>query len=124
MLFRDGTLAGDADLRGVATGAGAAEFAFMIAAPSEQGRGLGTKFAVMVHAFAFARLGVHRMYVSIIPDNVASRRVFEKMGYAIDDDAAARAFAEQPDDIVMSIAKDAFERAHEAALAKIRITEM
>jgi RimJ/RimL family protein N-acetyltransferase len=121
LLFCDGALVGDADLRGIAHGA--AEFAFMIAAPAQQGRGLGTKFAIMVHAFAFARLEVDRLYASIVPDNLASRRVFDKLGYTVDGSAAARAFAEHGDDIVMSIAKDAFERAHRDALASIRITE-
>ena len=32
---------------------GAAEFAFMIGAPSAQGKGLGTRFATMIHAFGF-----------------------------------------------------------------------
>ena len=122
LLFRDGTLAGDADLRGLR--GGDAEFAFMIATPAEQGKGLGTKFATMIHALAFARLGLARVYASIVPDNVASRRVFEKLGYIVDPSPAARAFAEQADDIVMSIDKDAFERANAAARAQIAFGEL
>lgn len=121
LLFRDGALAGDADLRGVHDGA--AEFAFLIATPAEQGKGLGTKFATMIHALAFARLGLQRVYASIVRDNIASRRVFEKLGYAVDASATARAFAEQADDVVMSIDKDTFERANRAALAQITIGE-
>jgi RimJ/RimL family protein N-acetyltransferase len=142
LLYRDGALIGDADLRNVTTagtsarpspapqavgprsaGDGAAEFAFMIAAPTEQGKGLGTKFAVLVHAFAFAQLGLRHVFASIVPENVASRRVFDKLGYVVDASPAARAFAENPSDVVMSIAREAFEREHRASLAAIRITK-
>lgn len=120
LLFVDGALAGDADLRGVRDGA--AEFAFMIAARGQQGKGLGTRFALMIHAFAFRELGLATVYASIRPENVASRRVFEKLGYAIDDSAAARAYADEPGDIVMAIARDAFERAHAAALSQLKVS--
>lgn len=120
LLFVDGALAGDADLRGVR--AGAAEFAFMIAARGQQGKGLGTRFAIMIHAFAFRELALAKVYASIVPENVASRRVFEKLGYAIDDSAAAREFADEPGDIVMVIARDEFERAHAAALAQLKVS--
>ena len=53
LLFVDGALAGDADLRGL-DGDGAAEFAFLIGQPRAQGQGLGTRFALMIHAFGFA----------------------------------------------------------------------
>jgi RimJ/RimL family protein N-acetyltransferase len=121
LMFRDGALAGDADLRHVR--GNAAEFAFLVATPAEQGKGLGTKLAQMVHALAFARLELARVYVSIVPDNVASRRVFEKLGYAVDATSLARAFAEEPTDVVMSIDRATFERANAAALAQIRIAE-
>src|SRR5690606_22540420 len=89
LLVRDGALAGDADLRNLR--GSTAEFAFMIASPSAQGKGLGTRFATMIHAFGFLHLELARIYASVVPDNVASRRVFEKLGYTIDDTAEARA---------------------------------
>lgn len=85
LLFRDGALAGDADLRG--RSGGACEFAFLIADPAAQGRGLGTRFATMIHALAFGPLALDRVYASVIPANVASRRVFEKLGYIVADTA-------------------------------------
>ena len=119
LLFVDGALAGDGDVRGVAEGA--AEFAFLIASPAAQGRGLGTRFATMIHAFGFGTLGLARMYASIVPDNVASRRVFEKLGYTVDGSAAARAYADEDGDVVMSIERATFERRHAAALAQIAV---
>ncbi len=119
LLFLDGQLAGDADVRRIEDGA--AEFAFMIAAPGQQGKGLGTRFALMVHAFAFRELALRRMYASIVPENTASRRVFEKLGYALDDGAEARGYADEPGDIVMGIDRATFERANAAALAQIEV---
>ncbi len=117
LLFSGGALAGDADLRGFHDGA--CEFAFMIGAPTAQGKGLGTKFATMIYAFAFSELGLHHVYASVVPENVASKRVFEKLGCVLDDSAAARAFADEPGDLVMAIDRATFERVNAAALAAI-----
>jgi RimJ/RimL family protein N-acetyltransferase len=117
LLFAGGALAGDADLRGIS--GGACEFAFMIAAPAAQGKGLGTRFATMIYAFAFERLQLHRVYASVIPANIASLRVFEKLGCVVDESAAARAFADEPGDIVMAIDRESFTR--RTALGEFRI---
>jgi RimJ/RimL family protein N-acetyltransferase len=119
LVLRDGVLVGDADLRGVSRGS--AEFAFLIAEVAAQGKGLGTRLAVMVHAFAFLRLGLERVYASIIPGNIASRRVFEKLGYALDAGPAARAYADDPGDITMVVEGAAFVRSHAQAMAEIEI---
>jgi RimJ/RimL family protein N-acetyltransferase len=119
LLFTGEDFAGDADLRKIT--ASAAEFAFMIGAPSAQGKGLGTRFATMIHAFAFETLGLDRVYASIVPHNVASRRVFEKLAYRIDDSSEAREFADEPGDIVMVIDRATFEREHAATRGQIRI---
>jgi RimJ/RimL family protein N-acetyltransferase len=114
LLYVDNVLAGDADLRGIADGA--AEFAFMIGAPAAQGKGLGTKFATMIYAFAFEQLHLARVYASVIPANIASKRVFEKLGCVVDDSPAARAFADEPDDIVMAIDHATFTSRNRPAL--------
>ena len=119
LLFSDGVLAGDGDLRNLDHGA--AEFAFLIAAPAAQGKGLGTRFAIMIHAFAFTQLALDRVYASIVPANTASRRVFEKLGYTLDTSEAARAFADEPEDVVMSIAREAFLHQHADPMAQLRI---
>ena len=108
LAYRDGVLVGDADLRSL-RGAGG-EFAFMIGAPPKQGKGLGTRFATMIAEFGFRTLGLERIYASIVPANVASRRVFEKLGFGVDVSAAAREFAEEPADIVMAIDRATFTR--------------
>ncbi|MEO6777472.1 MAG: GNAT family N-acetyltransferase [Kofleriaceae bacterium] len=121
LLVQGSAFAGDGDLRGLR--GGTAEFAFMIGAPSAQGKGLGTRFATMIHAFGFQTLGLHHIYASIVPANTASRRVFDKLGYALDDSAVARGYADEPGDLVMSIDRPTFERVAGSALAGIAITE-
>ncbi len=115
LLFERDALVGDADLRNIRDGA--AEFAFMIAAPSAQGKGLGTRFAQMIHAFGLLELGLARIYASVVPHNVASRRVFEKLGYTIDDSPAARAFADEPGDVTLVLTADEPARHRVRALA-------
>ena len=122
LLVVDGALAGDADLRGIEDGA--AEFAFMIGAPTSQGKGLGTRFATMIYAFAFDQLQLHHVYASVVPENVASKRVFEKLGCTVDDRAAARAYADEPGDLVLSIDRETFHRINAAALAHIRTSNL
>ena len=119
LLYLQDRLVGDADLRGMREGAG--EFAFMIAARDQQGKGLGTRFALMVHACAFAALALDRVYASIAPTNHASRRVFEKLGYTQDGSTEARGFADEPGDVTMVIRRTTFEHMHAAALGRLRM---
>ncbi|MBK9033497.1 MAG: GNAT family N-acetyltransferase [Myxococcales bacterium] len=123
LLYVDGALAGDGDLRGLEDRA--AEFAFLIGRPNAQGKGLGTRFAQMIHAFGFAAepagLGLERIYASVVPDNVASLRVFGKLGYREDHSVEARAWADAPEDIVLAIDRTVFSTHHAAALAEIVI---
>jgi RimJ/RimL family protein N-acetyltransferase len=64
----------------------------------------------MLAKFGFAIVGLERIYASVVPANVASRRVFEKLGFWLDDSPAARAFADEPGDLVMAIDRPTFER--------------
>src|SRR5579871_611144 len=88
LLYADGVLMGDADFRNLEDRTG--EFAILIGGRATQGRGLGTRFARMLHVFGFRTLGLDRIYISVIPANAASRRLFEKLGYQIDDSPEAR----------------------------------
>ncbi|MBA2539774.1 MAG: GNAT family N-acetyltransferase [Deltaproteobacteria bacterium] len=75
----------------------------------------------MIHAFGFAQLGLARIYASVVPHNVASRRVFEKIGYRLDDSAEARSYADEPGDVTLVIDRATFDHRHAAALAHIEI---
>ena len=91
---------GDADFRNLEEGTG--EFAIMIGGPASQGRGLGTRFGLMLHLFGYDVLGLERIYISVIPANAASRRLFERLGYQIDDSPEARQFIDEETDLTMS----------------------
>lgn len=119
LWFRDGNFVGDGDLRGIHDGT--AEFAFMIGEPSEQGKGLGTRFAQMIHVFGFTVLKLTAIYASIAPKNLASKRVFDKLGYRLDDQPLARSYADEPDDIVMMIDRATFERVNAQAIKQIHL---
>jgi RimJ/RimL family protein N-acetyltransferase len=74
----------------------------------------------MLHAFAFRALGLARLYVTIVPENGASLRVFAKLGYGDDASETARAFADDPRDVSLSLARDSFERAHGERVSAVR----
>ena len=119
MLFDGDELVGDGDLRGICDGG--AELAFLIADPKQQGKGLGTKLALLLTTFGFRVLDLDTIFASVVPANVASRRVFEKLGFWRDDSPRARSFAEVPDDIVFAIDRVAFDRVHAETSAGIVI---
>lgn len=119
MLFDGGALVGDGDLRGIDSGT--AEFAFLIASPAAQGKGLGTRFALLLATFGFRVLDLSTIFASVAPQNVASLRVFEKLGFWLDDSALARSFAEVPSDRVVALDRAAFERLHSETIVAITI---
>jgi RimJ/RimL family protein N-acetyltransferase len=118
VLLRDERLVGDADLRGI--GGGHGELAIMIGDRSLQGQGLGTAFGIMAHALAFRIVGLIRTFVSILPENAASRRLFQRLGYEVDDSPPARAIADEPSDITMALGRARFEQIFERELAALR----
>jgi RimJ/RimL family protein N-acetyltransferase len=119
LLERDGTLAGDADFRNLSAGQG--EIAILIADTAAQGRGLGTRFAWMLHAFAFQILHLQRVYAAVIPENRGSRRLFEKLGYLPDDSDLARGYADEPSDLTLSFGRAEFEAAWHARSFAMRL---
>jgi len=117
----DGELMGDADLRNIDGPTG--EFAIMVGARAAQGRGFGTRFAIMLHAFAFQVLDLGRVYMSVIPANAASQRLFVKLGYEADDSPEAREFADEETDLTMSLGRERFETRWAGDLAAVKLFE-
>ena len=117
LLERNDVLLGDADLRRIT--ARSAEFAILIGQRPEQGKGIVTRFALMLHALAFRGLGLEQIVVSIIPANLPSRRLFAKLGYTSDDSPAARATIDHPSDLTLSIGRSDFDHAHALGLDAI-----
>jgi len=117
LLECDGEIVGDADFRHV--GETSAEFAILVGRRSEQGKGLGLRFGILLHTWAFRALGLERIYASIIPANIPSQRLFASLGYVADDTAAARAFADEASDLTFSIGRAEFDVRHGGALGEI-----
>jgi RimJ/RimL family protein N-acetyltransferase len=120
LLEQDGELMGDADFRHV--DGSEAEFAILIGPRAQQSRGLGTRYAAMMHVAALRVLAFERIYATVFPANLASRRMLEKLGYEVDQSPRAASFAEAEDDIVLSINRVQFEQAHADLLAQAVIT--
>ena len=55
-----------------------------VLAPSIHGRGFGTEFAAALLDLAFCGLGVRRVEASCFAENLASRRVMEKIGLRLE----------------------------------------
>jgi RimJ/RimL family protein N-acetyltransferase len=121
LLELDGLLVGDGDLRHVEEDR--AEVAILIGERAIQGKGLGTRFGVMLHVFGFRTLGLRRLYASIIPANAASLRLFAKLGYERDDSPAARRYIDEPDDVTLSLTAERFESLHGGLAARVVVTE-
>jgi RimJ/RimL family protein N-acetyltransferase len=60
---------------------GIGEIAYVVA-PAARGRGVASTAVRALSVWAFRELGLERLQLSVRPDNVASRRVAEKAGYA------------------------------------------
>jgi len=121
LLACDGTLVGDADFRKI--GGGAAELALLIGSRERQGRGLGRSFTSMLLVVGFTALGLEHVYVAIRPQNAASLRLFERAGFTRDEGTLARAFAEEDDDVCMSLSKGVFLRVHEEPVRQVEVTQ-
>lgn len=113
LLELDGKMVGDADFRHISVNT--AEFAILVGERALQGKGLGLGFGVLLHALAFRALALERVFVSIIPANRASQRLFAKLGYTADDSPLARSFADEASDLTFSLGRAAFEAKHGAA---------
>jgi RimJ/RimL family protein N-acetyltransferase len=119
LLEQEGVLVGDADFRNA--DATSAEFAILIGARTLQGRGLGRKFTTMLHAWAFRALGLDRVYVTILPANQASVRLFERLGYRPDSSPRARRLIDEEGDLTLSVERSFFELQHRALMDGVRL---
>lgn len=110
LLEQDGELIGDADFRNIE--GPEAEFAILIGRRSQQNRGLGTCCAGLMHVAAVRVFRFVRVYATVIPQNLPSRRVLEKLGYRPDASPRARSLVETEDELAMSLDMAEFARAH------------
>jgi RimJ/RimL family protein N-acetyltransferase len=116
-LYRDDALVGDGDFRNIARNA--AEVAILVGPRRLQGQGLGRRFVTLALALGFERLPIERVYAVIRPENAGSLRMFGHLGFAQDDTAVARSFAEEDDDVCVSLGRSDFATRAAVALGEI-----
>jgi ribosomal-protein-alanine N-acetyltransferase len=79
----DGELVGLCGLGDVRAHSGTAELAYMLAA-GVWGKGYATEAALLLVRFGFTELGLHRIWATTAPDNLASQRVLQKVGMSLE----------------------------------------
>jgi ribosomal-protein-alanine N-acetyltransferase len=79
-IFHEGRFCGEINLNTVQRGPFQNAYVGYWIDEAVAGRGLMPEAVVVLARFAFEELGLHRLQVSIIPRNQASRRVPEKLG--------------------------------------------
>ncbi len=91
-VFVDHRLAGEVNLNHVVRGAMQSGVVGYWIDQSKAGRGLIAESVVVLAAFAFEQLDLHRLEICIVPRNHNSRRVMEKLG--IREEGVAERFLE------------------------------
>lgn len=109
----DGRLVGDIQARTnpKAMPPGVLELGIELFDPQDRGRGLGAEAVALMTAFAFDRLEAHRVQLGTDLDNVAMRRVAERLGFVCE--GTMRAFMPTPggprDYALYAITKDDYD---------------
>lgn len=78
----DGRVAGECGVKGLPTGEGMVEIGYGLAGPS-RGRGLGGRAVAAMVAALRAEPAVRIIEAHVVADNVASRRVLERLGFDV-----------------------------------------
>ncbi len=78
-IFIDHCFIGEINLNNVTRGAFQSSHVGYWVAADQAGKGYTPESLVLLMRFAFEKLGLHRLQVSIVPRNLASRRVVEKL---------------------------------------------
>ena len=75
---------GSVYFRDVDPGNHSAEYGIFIGEADARGRGFGTETARLFTDFGFAHLGLHRINLRLLADNLPARRSYEKAGFAVE----------------------------------------
>ena len=108
-IEHDGTLVGDLMVRITSLGSRQAELGWTVAAEM-QGRGIATEAARAALELCFA-MGAHRVIAHLDEENVASQRVAERIGMALEgrfvDDEVNPATGELGTSLIMAVRRSA-----------------
>jgi RimJ/RimL family protein N-acetyltransferase len=86
-----------------------------------QGIGLGARFLAMLLTLGFGELALERVFVAIRPQNASSLRLFERAGFLRDESPTGRSYAEEDDDVCMTIARADFRARHAETIVEIEV---
>jgi RimJ/RimL family protein N-acetyltransferase len=83
-LTATGEVIGDCGAKGPPDSAGTMEIGYALARPW-RGRGYGREAVGALMAWAFAQPGCRRLTAEVHQDNLASRRLLERLGFGVDE---------------------------------------
>ena len=61
-----------------------AEYGIFIGEPAARGKGFGTETARLFTQFGFETLGLHRISLRLLAENLPARRSYEKAGFVLE----------------------------------------
>lgn len=61
-----------------------AEFGIFIGEESARGKGLGSEAARLILGYGFQSLGLNRIYLTVLADNLAGVRSYQKAGFSVE----------------------------------------
>ena len=70
--------------RDVDNGNHSAEYGIFIGEPDARGKGFGTETARLFTEFGFRQLGLHRISLRLLAENLPARRSYEKAGFVLE----------------------------------------
>lgn len=94
----------------------AANFAIGIVDPDYLGRGLGTEATMLVLRFGFEELGLHRIGLTVLADNLRAIAAYRKCGFEVEGRLRQTLWRDGAwhDDLVMAVLEPDFRRAVES----------
>lgn len=81
VLEVDGVVVGQLNVSAISRGSVSSAVIGYWVSESHAGRGLVTRAVALVTDFCFTQFGLHRMEICVRPENLASQRVVEKLGF-------------------------------------------
>ncbi len=71
-----------------------AELGMVIGDPADWGRGFGAEAAQLLVAYAFDTVNLHRIWLEVYEDNVAARKIYERLGFRVEGTMREHGFRE------------------------------
>jgi sialic acid synthase SpsE/RimJ/RimL family protein N-acetyltransferase len=90
VILDQGRPVGTIALAAIDLGARTAEYGILIGESEARGRGVAQAASQLLLDFAFGVLGLERVSLGLFADNLAARKLYERLGFTVDDAAQPR----------------------------------